>query len=410
MNGAAFAFVPPQKAERPYTITEINQGVQAVIEAGNTLVWAEGEISNFKRASSGHCYLKLKDALSQVPAVMWKNVADDLAFTPEDGMQVIVIATLRVYTKGGYYQLDLHKMQPAGLGALHIAFEKLKLTLEAEGLFDPARKRPLPEHVSTLGVITSKQGAAIRDIVKVAFSRSPRIDIVLMDVPVQGEMAAEKIARAIDDMNAYGKVDCIIVGRGGGSIEDLWAFNEEVVARAIFKSAIPVISAIGHEIDFTISDFVADVRAPTPSAAAEIAVADDEHDRRYFLARARQLTDRFFKCYSNAKNTYQNLTERPGLIRVAGIVREARQTTDTLSDGINRSFYHVFKNFTERTMHASSRLNALSPLNTMARGYSVVSNAGGKAIKSASQALQGDRVDIRFFKGKATAEIKESVE
>lgn len=410
MNGPAFAFVPPQKAEKPYTITEINQGVQAVIEAGNTLVWAEGEISNFKRASSGHCYLKLKDAQSQVPAVMWKNVADDLAFGPEDGMQVIVIATLRVYTKGGYYQLDLHKMQPAGLGALHIAFEKLKLKLEAEGLFDPARKRPLPEHVSALGVITSKQGAAIRDIIKVAFSRSPRIDIVFMDVLVQGEKASEKIAQALRDMNAYGKVDCIIVGRGGGSIEDLWAFNEEVLARAIFESTIPIISAVGHEIDFTIADFVADVRAPTPSAAAEMAVADDEQDRRYFLARAQQLAGDFFGYYSNVKNAYQNLTERPGLKRAAGIVREARQATDTLSDSINRSFYHAFKNFTNHSIHGASRLNTLSPLNTMARGYSVVSNAQGETIKSASQVSKGNRVDIRFFNGKAAAEILDTAD
>jgi exodeoxyribonuclease VII large subunit len=404
------AFVPPQKAERPYTVTEINQGVQSVIEAGNTLVWAEGEISNYKRASSGHCYLKLKDEQSQVPAVMWKNVADDLSFEPEDGMQVIVIATIRVYTKGGYYQLDLHKAQPAGLGALHVAFEKLKIKLEAEGLFDQSRKRPLPEHVSTLGVITSKQGAAVRDIIKVAFSRSPRIDIVLADVPVQGEKAAEKIAQALRDMNTYGKVDCIIVGRGGGSIEDLWAFNEEVLARAIFESTIPVISAVGHEIDFTISDFVADVRAPTPSAAAEIAVADDEQDRRYFLARAHHLAGGFFNYYSNVKNAFQTLTRRPGLKRASNIVRETRQSADSLSDHINRSFYHAFKGFTEHSINAGSRLNALSPLNTLARGYSVVSNAEGITIKSASRVSKGDRVDIRFFKGRAIAEIEETIE
>jgi exodeoxyribonuclease VII, large subunit len=301
-------------------------------------------------------------------------------------------------------------MQPAGLGALHIAFEKLKLKLEAEGLFDPARKKPLPGHVSTLGVITSKQGAAIRDIVKVAFSRSPRIDIVFMDVPVQGDKAAEKIAQALRDMNAYGKVDCIIVGRGGGSIEDLWAFNEEVLARAIFESAIPVISAVGHEIDFTISDFVADVRAPTPSAAAEIAVPDDERDSRYFLARAQQITGRFFGFYSDARNTYHSLIQRPGLKRVSGIIRESRQTTDSLSDTLKRSFYHAFKNYTEHSIHAASRLNALSPLHTMARGYSVVSDASGETIKNASRVSKGDQVDIRFFKGKAKAEIKETAQ
>jgi exodeoxyribonuclease VII large subunit len=280
MSAAPFSFVPPAEAEKPYTISDINQGICSLIEAGNTLVWVEGEISNFKQASSGHCYLKLKDEQSQIPAVIWKTTAASLAFQPEEGMQIVAIASIRVYTRGGYYQLDLHKLQPSGRGALFAAFEKLKKKLDAEGLFDPARKRPLPPHVSRLGVITSKNGAAIKDIIKVTRSRSLSVDIVFIDVPVQGEKAAAAIAQALREMNTYGNVDCIIVGRGGGSIEDLWAFNEEVVARAIFDSKLPVISAVGHEIDFTIADFVADVRAPTPSAAAEIAVADDEQNRR----------------------------------------------------------------------------------------------------------------------------------
>jgi exodeoxyribonuclease VII large subunit len=410
MIGAAFEFASPQKADKPYSISEINQGVGAILEAGNTLVWVEGEISNYKRASSGHCYLKLKDAQCQVPAVIWKNVADTMDFEPEDGMQVIVIASLRVYTRGGYYQLDLHKVQQAGLGALHIAFEKLKTKLEAEGLFDPARKRPLPEHVSRLGVITSKQGAAIKDIAKVAFSRSARIDIVLIDVPVQGKTAAIAIARAIRDMNVYGKVDCMIVGRGGGSIEDLWAFNEEVVARAIFESSIPVISAVGHEIDFTISDFVADVRAATPSAAAQMAVTDDEQDRRYFLARANYLVKRFLHIRSNVQNRYAMLLRRPGLSKVASLVREARQTSDGLGLALYRGFSHVFNNFKQRSRYGASRLSALSPLHTMERGYSVVADARGATIKNAAHISAGDYIDIRFFKGKARAEITSSSE
>jgi exodeoxyribonuclease VII large subunit len=394
MIGAAFEFASPKKAVKPYSISEINQGVGAILEAGNTLVWVEGEISNYKRASSGHCYLKLKDAQCQVPAVIWKNVADTMDFEPEDGMQVIVIASLRVYTRG----------------ALHIAFEKLKTKLEAEGLFDPARKRPLPQHVSRLGVITSKQGAAIKDIAKVAFSRSARIDIVLIDVPVQGKTAAIAIARAIRDMNVYGKVDCMIVGRGGGSIEDLWAFNEEVVARAIYESSIPVISAVGHEIDFTISDFVADVRAATPSSAAQMAVTDDEQDRRYFLARANYLVKRFLHIRSDAQNRYAMLLRRPGLSKVASLVREARQTSDGLGLALYRGFSHVFNNFKQRSRYGASRLSALSPLHTMERGYSVVADARGATIKNAAHISAGDYIDIRFFKGKARAEITSSSE
>jgi len=407
MIGADFKFVPPQKADKPYSVSEINQGVSAILEAGNTLVWVEGEISNFKRASSGHCYFKLKDAQCQVPAVIWKNTAIDLDFEPEDGMQVVVIASLRVYTRGGYYQLDVHKAQQAGLGALFMAYEKLKNKLEAEGLFDPARKRPLPAHVSRLGVITSKHGAAIKDIAKVAFSRSPRVNIFLIDVPVQGDAAAGAIAQAIADMNAYGKVDCMIVGRGGGSIEDLWAFNEEIVARAIFKSAVPVISAVGHEIDFTIADFVADVRAATPSAAAEMAVTDDERDRRYFLARSNYLVKKFYQIQSNARARYENLFGRSGFSKVARMVREARQTSDSLDDALHRSFYQAFRNFKQRSGFIASRLNALSPLHTMARGYSIVTDAYGNVIKNTSQVTKGDPVDIRFFAGRAIAEVKE---
>jgi exodeoxyribonuclease VII large subunit len=231
-----------------------------------------------------------------------------------------------------------------------------------------------------------------------------------MDVPVQGNTAAEKIAQALRDMNDYGKVDCVIVGRGGGSIEDLWAFNEEVVARAIYASTIPVISAIGHEIDFTISDFVADARAATPSAAAEMAVTDDEQDNRYFLARAKYFLSRFFTLHANAQSAYKTLLRRPGLSRVSGLLREARQKSDEVSADLNRSFYHAFKNFRQQNASSASRLHSLSPLNTLSRGYSVVTNARGKTVKNSGMVSQGDLVDIRFFEGKAIAEIQETFE
>jgi exodeoxyribonuclease VII large subunit len=405
MNAPLFSFASPHEAEKPYTITEINQGVSSIIEAGNTLVWVEGEISNFKRAFSGHCYLKLKDPQSQVPAVIWRTTAETLTFVPEDGMQITAIASVRVYAKGGYYQLDIHKLQPSGLGALAAAFEKLKKKLEAEGLFDQGRKRPLPPQVSRLGVITSKTGAAIRDIIKVARSRSRSVDIVLIDVPVQGEKAAPAIAQALRDMNDYGKVDCIIVGRGGGSIEDLWAFNEEIVARAIFDSRLPVISAVGHEIDFTIADFVADIRAPTPSAAAEMAIADDEQNRRYFEARAQHFITRVRRYFSDLRVAYDSLKAGLALKRALHLAQDARQTVDELDRRSKAALVGAFRQGRERYVRAAAQLHALSPLSTLSRGYSVVTGSDGSVVRDAGLISVGEKVHIRFFKGHAHADI-----
>jgi exodeoxyribonuclease VII large subunit len=398
-------FSPPQKRDKPYTVSEINSGIARIIEAGNTLVWVEGEITGFKRASSGHCYLRLKDEASQIPAVLWKQTATKLRFEPKDGMQVSAIASIRVYQKGGYYQLDIHRMQPSGLGALYAAFLALKEKLEKEGMFDPARKRPLPDTVAALGVITSKRGAALFDIVKVVRSRSPRTNIVVMDVPVQGETAAPRIAQAIADMNRFGRVDCIIVGRGGGSAEDLWAFNEEIVARAIASSTIPVISAVGHEIDFTIADFVADVRAPTPSAAAEIAVGDDRENRRYFESLCRRLSAGANALVSTARSSFDSLSESPGWRRAADMAEEARQSLDELENRQTLALRASLEKARLRLSAAASKLSALSPLATMARGYSVVADASGAAVTNASQVSCGDAIRIYFHSGRADATV-----
>jgi exodeoxyribonuclease VII large subunit len=405
LSPAAFQFLPPQKSEKPYTISQINDGISRILESGNTLVWLEGEISNFKRATSGHCYLRLKDEISQIPAVLWKQTALDLKFQPQDGMQVLAIASVRVYQKGGYYQLDIHRMQPAGLGALYAAFLALKEKLEKEGLFDPAAKIPLPDTVETLGVITSKQGAALQDIIKVVRTRSPRTNIVLIDVAVQGDKAAVQIAAAIRDMNTYGKVDCIIVGRGGGSIEDLWAFNEEIVARAIAASKIPIISAVGHEIDFTIADFAADVRAPTPSAAAEIAVPDDREGRRYFYSLAGRLYNVFTRYFSEAQASLDACRERPAWQRPLELAAEARQSLDELNERQARAMNVYFEKTRARLSAAASQLSALSPLATMGRGYSVVADKNGATVKNASQVSCGDAIKIYFHTGKADATI-----
>jgi exodeoxyribonuclease VII large subunit len=400
-----YHFLPPKQREKPYTVSEINLGVARIVESGNTLVWVEGELTGFKRASSGHCYMRLKDETSQIPAVLWKQTALQMRFKPKDGMHIVAIASVKVYQKGGYYQLDIHRLQPTGLGALYAAFLALKEKLEHEGLFDPARKKPLPQTVQALGVITSKRGAALFDIVKVVRSRAPRTDIVVIDVPVQGDAAAPAIARALGDMNRYARVDCIVVGRGGGSAEDLWAFNEEIVARAIAASAIPVISAVGHEIDFTIADFVADVRAPTPSAAAEMAVSDDTESRRYFLSLSRRLCGDISRKVSEARSSLDSLAQSSGWLRAATNAKECRTILDNLENRQALALRATLSKTRLRIGGMASRLSALSPLATMERGYSVVTTETGATVRNASQVFSGDPIRIYFHTGAAQATV-----
>ncbi len=403
---AAFTFATPQTSEQPYTISQINDGISRIIESGNTLVWVEGELSNFKQASSGHCYLRLKDDSSQIPAVIWKQTFSQMKFSPQDGMQVLVIASIRVYQKGGYYQLDIHKMQEAGLGALYAAFLALKEKLEKEGLFDATRKKPIPATINRLGVLSSKQGAALFDIIKVVRSRSPRTDIVVLDIPVQGEAAPQRIVQAIETMNGYAGVDCIILGRGGGSIEDLWAFNDERVARAIFASKIPIVSAVGHEIDFTIADFVADLRAPTPSAAAEMIIPDDAENTRYFISLCQHMYGAFMSYFEACRQTHRTMARKMAWRQPQRLLSDASQTLDDFSGRAERAM-RVFLDKVKSTLaNAAGRLQALSPLGVMSRGYSIVSDKNGNTVKNADDLIINDQITIYFHTGKATADVK----
>ncbi len=407
MNDAG-GFRLPQKSDKPYSVSEINAGVAASIEAGNTLVWVEGELSNFRCASSGHCYGKLKDANSQIPVVLWRTTAMRLQIKPKDGMAVMVIASVRVYQRGGYYQLEIHRMKEAGRGALHEAFEKLKQKLDAEGLFDAAHKKPLPTRVRVLGVITAKTGAAIHDICTVIASRAPQTDILLRGVPVQGDQAPPALVEAIADMNVCGLADCIILGRGGGSIEDLWAFNDERVARAIYDSRIPIISAVGHEIDFTIADFVADCRAPTPSAAAEIAVRDERESQRHFEALCHRFGIAFQRILGDKQLLYRSLSQRPALRKPLRLATEGRQRFDELEQRYQRAFGGGLLRMRTGAAHAAHRLQALSPLAILSRGYSVVCDETGKTIRDAKQLSIGQQIHIRLHSGSANARIIES--
>jgi exodeoxyribonuclease VII large subunit len=404
-DGEAFDFFTPQESSKPYTVSEINSGIAQILELHNTLVWVEGELSGWKRYPSGHCYFKMKDERSQIPGVMWKSAAVKLDFNPSDGMAVFAIASIGVYEKAGYYQLNVHRLMPAGAGALSVAFEKLKNKLLKEGLFDESRKRPLPSSVSTLGVVTSKNGAALWDIVRVAAKRAPRTDIVVADTPVQGDTAAERIAGAIKLMNDFGGVDVMIVGRGGGSAEDLCAFNEEVVARAIYNSKIPVISAVGHEIDFTIADFVADFRAPTPSAAAEAALSDTAENKRYFEQCAARFAGSANRYFAAINDRIRRVKSSKALLRPFRLLTEAEQALDEAGSRIGQSIKSVINTNDARLKSAAGRLNSLSPLAVLGRGYCVVSDGNGATVKNVGGVSVGDSVSIRLVDGTAGAKI-----
>jgi exodeoxyribonuclease VII large subunit len=263
-----------QNVRQALTVSDLTRKIKQILESGFPSIAVQGEISNLKRHSSGHLYFTMKDENAQLPCVMWRSRASVLSFMPEDGAKVIAGGRLTVYEVRGSYQLDVQSIRPLGVGELQAAFEQLKKKLEAEGLFDAARKRPLPEYPKRIGVVTSPSGAVLQDMKNVFRRRFPGVELIMIPVRVQGAGAAAEIAEAVDDMSGYASLDLVIVARGGGSLEDLWPFNEEIVARAIARCRVPVVSAVGHETDYTIADFVADVRAPTPSAAAEMVVPD----------------------------------------------------------------------------------------------------------------------------------------
>jgi exodeoxyribonuclease VII large subunit len=388
------------------TVTEITRKIRIYLEETFPQVWVEGEISNCKQHTSGHLYFTLKDELSQISAVMWQSNFETLMFVPEDGMKVVVRGAITVYPPKGSYQIDVDKIQPLGIGELQIAFERLKRKLAQEGLFDRARKRPLPEFPSRIGVITSEAGAAFQDIRTVLARRFPAVEVVLLPVRVQGPGAAEEISAALDDMNRYGGVDIIILARGGGSLEDLWAFNEEMVARAIYRSRIPVISAVGHEIDYSISDFVADVRAPTPSAAAEMAV----RDRAEILDILRNL------CYTMRNNLDELARRRRERVssllasysfnRPKSLIRESAQAVDELERSLNLKVNHLLELASQDNRQLYQRLEALNPKGVLKRGYALV-HKGGKTVTTAKELHRGDKTTIQFHDGDVPATVDE---
>lgn len=384
------------------SVYELTRYVKARLETDPGLrdVWVQGEISNFKHHTSGHMYFTLKDDRAQVRCVMFRGANRRLRFAPENGMQIIARGQVSVYERDGQYQLYVQGMEPQGVGALHVAFEQLKARLEAEGLFDPARKRPLPLLPRRIGIVTSPTGAALRDMIRVARRRFPNLTLVVAPVLVQGDEAPPQIIQAIQRLNAHGSVDVIIVGRGGGSLEDLWAFNDEGVARAIASSAVPVVSAVGHETDHTIADFVADLRAPTPSAAAELVVPS----RAELAAAVASLSVRLVGALRQRRRLGR---ERWRRIMASRVFRRpldrVHQERQRLDDLVRRAHIAVVRHVERRRNRlgaAAGRLDALSPLSVLRRGYSIARRrSDGVVVKSVAAVAAGETLDLRVADG-----------
>lgn len=387
------------------TVSQINSYVKKILDHNIILnnVWIKGEISNFKHHYSGHLYITLKDEGAVLKAVMFRGSAQSLAFEPSDGMKVLARGRISVYEAGGSYQLYIEEMMPDGVGELYTAYEQLKKQLEAEGLFAPEHKKPIPKFPSAVGVVTASTGAAVRDIINVITRRFPMAEIVLYPAQVQGTGAAESIVKAIEYFNVTGGVDTLIVGRGGGSIEDLWAFNEEITARAIFASKIPVISAVGHETDFTIADFAADLRAPTPSAGAEIAVPSAIELRNRIDTDKNRLSRNIAGRIENSRM----LLKRFKMKTPKGKIDDCNLRLDALVKSMYSGFKMKAMDARKNLSSASAKLDALSPLQTLSRGYSIPTFEDGSVIRSAEDMKQGMEFTLRMRDGKHGCIVKD---
>ena len=444
---------PPERTI--WSVSELSRRLSAALEERFPTVWVEGEISNFKVYGSGHAYFTLKDEAAQMRAVLFRNRMRRIRFEPGDGLHVLAFGAVEIYPQRGEYQLVVELLEPRGLGALQLAFEQLKERLGREGLFDPARKRPLPRFPRKIGIVTSPSGAAIRDMLRVIGRRFGDIHIVLAPARVQGDGAAAEVAQGIRELNALGGVDVIIVGRGGGSLEDLASFNDEMLARTIAASKIPVISAVGHEVDFTIADFVADVRAATPSQAAELvvrekrAVAESVGELRGRLERAlgRRLaaqrdrlqalrernvltdprrplltlsrrvgeaTDRLLRA---ARSSVRHAAHRVELatrdLRARNPVartRQDRRRLDELSGRLDRALARSLDRRRHRLVGVAGRLDSLSPLAVLGRGYSLTLTASGEIVRSVRQVAVGDEVGVMLHEGRLAARVTDRKE
>lgn len=388
-----------------FTITELNLYIKGLIENDRLLsnVTVKGEISNFKHHSSGHMYLSLKDDGGVIRAVMFRYSAQKLKFRPENGMQVVVSGKVSVYERDGQYQIYIEDMMPDGVGALYVAYEQLKAQLEQEGLFSPEYKKPIPKYPETIGIVTSPTGAAIRDILNILKRRFPYTRVYLYPALVQGEGAAESIVKGLRFFD--GKVDTVITGRGGGSIEDLWAFNEEAVARQIFAMKTPVISAVGHETDFTIADFVADRRVPTPSAAAEISVPSGSELQKFLKIVDGRLYSALLGKLESSQKELKRLLEREVLRNPLAVYDVKRLQIDSYTMQLENIYRKEIHTLRERFVKNVSKLDALSPLKILERGYSVTEDKSGNPVSSVKAFQAGDPLCVTLTDGKVHCNV-----
>jgi exodeoxyribonuclease VII large subunit len=452
MSQLTFNLMPDRKT---WTVSELTGKIRDLLAKNFTDISVQGEISNCREAQSGHIYFTLKDDRAQVRCVFFKQQQRGIKFRPEDGLLMTVRGSISVYETRGEYQIYVENLEPVGRGALQLAFEQLKKGLEAEGLFDTARKKPLPLLPSRIGIITSPKGAAVRDVVRILTRRFHNVHLTLYPARVQGEGAAEEIVKALKFFNQKKLVDVLILARGGGSLEDLWSFNEEIVARAIFSSEIPVISGVGHETDFTIADFVADVRASTPSAAAELVVQTRrEFDKHIFELRGALAEQMRYRILVLSRRVHE-FAGRRGFRRPLDLLRQQRQRADEmtarLARGLHASLEQSRKRFTaahlrivsfdfrmkiaalrlrldkrstelaagaERLLRAKRervdrlrlQLEERSPLRVLERGYAIASDAAGNVLRDATQVALGDTIAVQLHRGRLTTEIKGKIE
>ena len=390
-----------------FTVTEINTYVKNIIECnpqlGSVSVW--GEISNYRPNKSGHMYFTLKDGGSVIKAVMWKSAADRLTFEPREGMKVAVHASVELFVPQGCHQLICDSMHRLGVGELYEAFEALKKKLDAEGLFRPQLKKKLPRFPKKIGVVTSPTGAAVRDMINIFRRRSPNTELIIYPAAVQGTEAPAQIIAGIRYFGSRPDIDVIIIGRGGGSIEDLWCFNDEGLARVIAECSVPIISAVGHEIDFTISDFAADVRAPTPSAAAEIAVPNSADLIGALDSYKKRLVSGIDKVVGRRRMALDNYSSRRVFVRPMSMVSDRAQLLDRERDRLDGAVSSLMNGYRAAMDGMAGKLDALSPLKILSRGYGLVTS-GGETVRSAADIAPGDALEIRLSDGAVSAEAK----
>ena len=394
-------------AEKVYSVSELNGRIKALIDSDYVLneVYVKGELSNYKVYPSGHHYFTMKDAEGALKCVMFRGNAMKLRFRPDNGMQVVAMGKISVYPRDGAYQLYCTGLILDGVGDLYAAFEQLKTKLAAEGLFDPAHKKPIPQFPQTIGIVTSSAGAAVHDMLRILNKRFPLTKVRLLPVRVQGAEAPDEIASAIGYANHHKLADLLIVGRGGGSIEDLWAFNDERVAYAIYRSEIPVISAVGHEPDVTISDFVADLRAATPSNAAELAVPDQDALRQALDMMSAAMATALKRQLNASQQRLKMLSESPALQSPQGYLVQRSKSVELLKSRLSAAQSTILNRHNQQYLTLTAKLDALSPLKVLTRGYAMVQDANGEVIRSVKQTTAGDTIEITLRDGNVSAAV-----